>query len=185
MVFHLFPVLSVLARDIRVTSNELGKSWESWRAAVKLNGKLQNSNVSPWAEDHNNGPCQHSIFFAISFVALVQSAVPAGRRQASSDIICCIVTFRNSWNLYSREMEQSQATGNNCTVCVVRQSKSDCALIYGNTLDVSLLTLDLRLKTCDEIQAFYTIIHFNSIYIIYNDITVNGFVSLPANLCVL
>lgn len=114
----------------------LGRVTKIRRDAMKLNVKLQNSNVSPRAEDHNNGPCQHSIFFAISIVALVQTVVPAGRRQTSSDIICCIVTFRNLWNLYSREMEQSQATGNNCCVYVVRHRVNQTVPLFMETLDL-------------------------------------------------
>lgn len=40
--FHLFPVLNVLANDIRVTSGELGKSWDSMLAVLPRSGLL------PW-----------------------------------------------------------------------------------------------------------------------------------------
>lgn len=42
VVFHLFPVLNVLANDIWVTSGELGKSWDSVLAVLPRLGLL------PW-----------------------------------------------------------------------------------------------------------------------------------------
>lgn len=42
VVFHLFPVLNVLANDIWVTSGELGKSWDSVLAVLPRSGPL------PW-----------------------------------------------------------------------------------------------------------------------------------------
>lgn len=42
VVFHLFPVLNVLANDMWVTSGELGKSWDSVLAMLPRSGLL------PW-----------------------------------------------------------------------------------------------------------------------------------------
>lgn len=42
VVFHLFPVLDVLANDIWVTSGELGKSWDSALTVLPRSGPL------PW-----------------------------------------------------------------------------------------------------------------------------------------
>lgn len=42
VVFHLFPVLNVLANDMWVTSGELGKSWDSVLAVLPRSGLL------PW-----------------------------------------------------------------------------------------------------------------------------------------
>lgn len=71
VVFHLFPVLNVLANDIWVTSGELGKSWDSVLVALPRSGLL------PWTlmSDSRNEmlrpktkPDQYSLIFSLSVV---------------------------------------------------------------------------------------------------------------------
>lgn len=111
----------------------LGSATEIRPAAMNLNVKKQRRNAASQAEDHNNGPCQHSLIVTISVVIHGLGGVTF-----SLTLYAIMSQLLNPVELIFKRDEKYHAIGINSTVWAFRH-KSDCGYFIETVVNPAVL----------------------------------------------